>query len=140
MIDVIPARPEMLRAFEVQHAQLVTGMPITEDMLSDMIAAGNGGAYVSKGRILAMAGVYQLWEDRGVAWALLSPNMGASFMPVHRAILRALDVAPYRRVEMYAAAHIPEAPRWAKALGFQSEGVMRAFHGGMDYELFARVR
>lgn len=140
MIEVIPARPEMADAIRVQNAQQIAGMAATQDNLAAFIRSGPAFACVDD-RVLAILGIVPMWNDRSVAWGLLSDSIGASMLQVHRAVLRGLDdLFLVKRVEAYVAAGHNEGCRWMKLLGFEYEGTMRQFHGGRDYDLFARVR
>jgi hypothetical protein len=140
MIDVIPARPEMADAIEVQEAQLLSGLPVNRDSLGSFIRSGPAFACVDGG-VLAVLGIIPVWEDRSLAWGVLSARIGANMLPIHRAVLRGLDTLfVVRRVEAYVAADHPEGFRWMKLLGFECEGMMRRFHNNKDFALFSRIK
>ena len=94
------------------------------------------------GRVIACAGVMELWQGRGMAWALLADNIGQAMIAVHRIVYRFLwKECTIRRVEAYVDQGFAAGHRWVHDLGFQREGMMRAFaqHGG-DMVMWARVR
>ena len=140
MIEIIPARPEMATAIDLQHAQRLTGMAVTPENLAEFIKAGPAFACVEDG-ILAILGMFPVWQDRYIAWGLLSRSIGARMVPIHRAVLRGLDdLFKARRVEAYVVASHEEGCRWVRMLGFEYEGHMKSFYGEDDYALFARIR
>ena len=140
MIEFVPARPEMIRMFNLQAAQRLTGQTSTEAELAGAIAAGFAVAAVDEGRILGMAGVAPKWEGSAIAWGLLSGSIGATFPVLHRAAARYFAVAPFARIEAHVAVEHPAGARWVEMLGFQKEGVMRKFFNSRDFLLYARVR
>lgn len=140
MIEVIPARPEMATAIDLQEVQRLTGLAVTPENLAEFIRMGPSFACVDDS-ILAILGVFPTWEGRSVAWGLLSRSIGARMLPIHRAVLRGLDdLFKVRRVEAYVAVGHEEGFRWMRLLGFEYEGCMKSFYGDDDYALFARIR
>lgn len=97
-------------------------------------------AWDADGRVLACAGVHEVWPGRGVAWALIGRDAGREFRAIHRAVSGFLSQCPLRRVEMVVDAKFTAGHRWAKMLGMTPEGTMRAYSpAGDDYVLYARV-
>lgn len=140
MIEVIPARPEMAASLDLQEVQQLTGLAATPENLAQFIQAGPAFACVD-GSVLAILGVFPVWHERSVAWGLLSRSIGASMLPIHRAVLRGLDeLFTARRVEAYVAAGHRAGFRWMGLLGFEYEGMMKSFYGTQDFALFARIR
>lgn len=95
--------------------------------------------------ILGCAGVLPEWEGRAIAWALLSDSISPRrFRAVHAAARKGLDEAHgkgYRRIETTIDPSFPAAIRWAAALGFDFEGLMKAYTpDGRDMYLVARVK
>lgn len=140
MIDLIPARPEMARMLKLQDVQLRLGQAMDEASLKAAIDAGVALAATDGRRILGMAGICELWPDRGLAWALLAEAQTATMLPIHRATAGMLAATPFRRVEAHVAVEHEAGARWMRLLGFEREGRMRAFWQGQDYDLYARVR
>lgn len=140
MIDLVPARPEMAREFNLQPDQVALGQFADEQTLATAISNGIAMAAVEDGRVLAIGGIVEMWPDRGSAWGLLTPGL-ARVMPVlHRVVWRVVDNSPLARIEAQVAVGHEAGQRWIHMLGFQHEGVMRAYWNGQDYDLFARVK
>lgn len=140
MNELVPATPEMADMFTPQEIQQRTGLTWSQDTLRLAIATGTAFAFIRDGRILGMGGISTRWEGCGTAWVVASGSVGATMVAGHRTVARALEFTPHRRVEAYVYADHPEGIRWVRALGFSREGLMRCFHNGQDFELWARVR
>jgi RimJ/RimL family protein N-acetyltransferase len=105
--------------------------------------AETGMAWVGEedGKILAIAGIAPQWENRAVAWALVSTLAGHRFLAIHRAVESFLDNCRFRRVEATVDIGFQPGHRWMKMLGFKPEGYMEAYRpDGADQILYARVR
>jgi hypothetical protein len=62
------------------------------------------------------------------------------WLRVARFIRRLLASLPQRRIEATISANYPEGCRWAEALGFAREALMRGFgEAGKDFWLYARI-
>jgi hypothetical protein len=140
MIDLIPAHPSMLRLLDLQAAQANVGGAMDEQAIRGAMAGGTAFAAVENGRILTIAGVFEIWQDRAVLWGLLSNSIGASMVPLHRCAVRGLAASRYRRIEAHVEAEHAEGHRWIRMLGFEQEGVMRQFWNRRDYALYSRIR
>lgn len=94
------------------------------------------------GKCTACAGIYEIWDNRGHAWAMLSSNAGDNFLLITRAVKRALSVAHWARIEMDVACDFPAAHRWAKLLGFTCEIARREkfLPDGTAMALYARIK
>jgi hypothetical protein len=95
--------------------------------------------------IVAMAGVVPRWHGVAECWLQMTDGIGPKgLLIVTRRIIEHLDKwqpYPYRRVEAVVRSDWPAAHRWAQRLGFDREGTMTAAGpGGMDYDLYARIR
>lgn len=144
-LDVVP--------FEEKHLAMIapTLQPRQHGMLSFFSLPGyadslldHGEAYTMlvDGDVIACAGVQEAWTGRGVAWALLSTKAGAHMRALTRVVAHYLNhLAVLRRIEAYVDPEFKAAIRWAKLLGFEMEGRMRAFgFDGSDNLMFARVK
>lgn len=93
------------------------------------------------GVVLAVAGVEPQWENRAIAFALLSDDSGTHFPAIHSAVVEFLDNAPYRRIEATVDVGFKQGHRWIKMLGFELEGYMKAYRpDGADMLLYARIK
>lgn len=140
MIDIVPARAEMAAMFRPQEVQTRFGVDLSPGALQKFIDAGMSFAVVDDGQILCLGGVRNMWADRAVAWGLLSSGIGATMIPITRAVRRFLDTSPTRRIEAEVASDHEAGRRWVEMLGFEREGRMRSYWAGADFDLYARLR
>lgn len=92
------------------------------------------------GAVIGCAGVHELWQGRAVAWALLSADAGPHFKAIHKAARGFFVQAPWRRIEAMVEDGFDAGHRWAKMLGMDHEGCMRAYSpGGKDFHIYARI-
>ena len=114
------------------------------DVRADFTELANQGlAWTAEdeGRILAIAGVEPQWENRAIAFALISGAAGPYFRAIHSAVYDFLNSTPYRRIEATVDVGFEQGHRWIKMLGFEIEGYMKAYRpDGADMLLYARVR
>lgn len=144
MLDIIPAHAGMALMFEAQPAQVLSGQDMTPEGLSRAIAAGPAFAAVKGTRILAIGGIADLpgWGSKGMIWGVLSAGIYANMTPIHRAVRRALTLAPQERIEAHILADHAEGCRWIEMLGFEREtpAPMKKFWQGRDCWLYAKVK
>jgi RimJ/RimL family protein N-acetyltransferase len=137
-----PLTADHLSRIAVQPQQAAWRDSVARTGVEILTTSGNAGwAMVRAGQPVAAMGVIDMGGGRASAWGLLSHEIGAGgLVALHRAVRRFLAAAPYRRVEAVTAVDFRAAGRWVEMLGFNKEGVMRAycFDGG-DAELWARV-
>lgn len=107
-----------------------------------LITAGPSFSLISgDGIVWGCAGAYEMEKHRASVWALIRDDIGPAFYHFHKGIVRHFEVLEYRRMEMYVSVHSKQAMRWAKMLGFESEGYMKKyFPNGDDGLLYARVK
>lgn len=137
MFEVVPFSPDHVRAMHAQDAQRVDAGALDAPFGS---WAWTG---LVDGRPVACAGVLEVWQGRGYAWAILAHDAGHWMLHIHRAVRRGIALCGVRRIEMACAADFPQAARWAQALGFTLETPqpMRAYlPDGRDAYLYARVQ
>jgi len=141
MPHIVALRPEHLLAVQMQAAQAHGQRYVTETMAHELVAGqGVGWSAQHEGQIIACAGILQMHEARGMAWAMFAQTALAHFKTIHRVVLAVLAAAPWRRIEMTVDARHESACRWAERLGFACEGLMRAYTpDGRDCYLYARI-
>jgi RimJ/RimL family protein N-acetyltransferase len=138
---VLPFKRDHLQQMVIQQRQ--QGL---EHLLTDEIYAllANSPAYtaIDGDEILACAGVIEVAPGRAAAWAYISSDVGSRMKFVTKAVLRFLNIAQYRRIEMDVDCDFPQAHRWAKLLGFTLECERRKSFtpDGRDCALYARVK
>lgn len=97
-------------------------------------------------RIIGSAGVTPAWRGRAIAWCMICEgNSHADLLFATRMIhgfLTKIQANPaYRRIETPVLESFNEGHRWAKMLGFDSEGLMRCYdQQGRDVRLYARIK
>lgn len=139
----------MIVAFQPEHLQRLLLQPsqaIMQPMLSDpsygpsLAEAGPAYSAVHGDAVFACAGLIPQWNGRAVAWALIASEAGQHLVGIHKAVRRALDLHPFRRVETAVRTDFDAGHRWARMLGFDREATMRGYApDGYDYDLYARV-
>lgn len=139
---VLPFEPEHLDRLELQSAQLGI-QPIFDDPRYALSLQKAGPAFSAEvdGEIIAALGIIPQWQNRAIAWGLIGKKARRHLLAVHRAVDRFLVMSEYRRIETSVATNFAEGHRWARMLGFEREGTMRAYTpDGFDCDLYARVR
>lgn len=141
MLTVIDFQPEHLKTFALQDGQAYMQGYISQPGYGEWLASAGGARTVLvDGRIIAVAGIAEIWPGRGSAWVLMATDAGRHLLALHRAVRAFLDNCGVRRVECYVDRDFLAGHRWVHMLGFRREGLMRAFgaHGG-DMVMYARV-
>jgi len=93
--------------------------------------------------VIGCAGVKPLWRGVGVAWTMLSCDILKHPFFLHRAVKRELTrIAIERklhRVELIVMEGFEAGKKWARALGFESEGVRKQYTPDkQDIEMFVK--
>lgn len=134
--------------FVADHIHYIDPQPEQKNFLKNMTkeyAESLQGVYaysaITNDGVVACAGIQEIWDGRGLAWSILGNTSGQNMARIHRAVLRALNICPYKRVEMYVNSTFSDGCRWADMLGFEREGLMRSFFpSGLDAYLYARMK
>jgi hypothetical protein len=137
---IMAFEPWHIEAMNVQASQrAVLGAPML--YLHNLAQSGPAYSAVAGSRLVVCGGCVLTGFGTGHLWAVLAEN--APLLAVHRAGLRLLDMlmADLRRIESSTEAGFAPGCRWLTMLGFQSEGLMRAYGpAGEDHMRFARCR
>lgn len=139
---IVKFQASHLHALELQDAQRYFCEQVAEPGYGEALAStAHCFTGLDGDKVVGCAGVYEIWPGRAVAWALLSRDAGAHFRTIHRAALGFIAQAPWRRIEAVVEDGFEAGHRWARMLGMQREGLMRAYSpGGVDFYLYSRVR
>lgn len=126
----------------IQDAQqYIRSMVDIETDFSELSDDGLAWTGVYNGEIMIVSGVQPIWENRALAWALVSKNAVKCFKSVHKAVYRFLIHAPFRRIEANVDVGFMAGHKWMTMLGFEVEGYMKAYRpDGADMILYSRVR
>lgn len=91
-------------------------------------------------QVIACMGLIPMWENRAMAWGLIAAEAGPHFVQITKAVMRTMELHPFRRIEASVKCDFQQGHRWARLLGFEREGTMRCYSpDGGDYDLYARV-
>jgi len=141
-MKIVPFHPQHLEALILQPSQSLLAGYFKEGYGEALVKSGPSFTGVDDdGNVVGCSGVVEQWENRAIAWALLSDWSGKHFVKIHKAVKRFLDSTDYRRIEAFVDAEFEQGHRWVNMLGFEREGYMRAFNpDGRDAVLYARIR
>lgn len=147
MLEIAGFRPEDLDLFVPQARQAMEAAAGGEDWRAmAKLAARSGPAWTGRldGRVIGCAGFALLWNGRAAAWCILGQDIPkAAWLGIHRAVVTRLAQLPalnVRRVEAEAQWGFLAGNRWLRMLGFEHEGLARAFGpGGEDFHRYARI-
>lgn len=136
-----PFTPDHLERLLLQPSQTMMQPLLTDRSYGENLFRG-GPAYagVVDDQVIACMGLIPQWEHRAHAWGLIAKEAGPYFVQITKAVMRTMEMHPYRRIETAVLSHFSQGHRWAELLGFKREGTMRAYTPtGDDCDLYARV-
>ena len=144
-MEFLPFKPYHLDAVRLQPGQQHLMATLRDPDYAACLAIP-GFAYTGMidDKIVGCAGVLPLSPHRAMGWALLSRIPKCAWVRMTRQVLVALETAHqegYRRIEATVLLSFAPAHRWVELMGFQFEGIMRAYApDGSDHALYARIR
>jgi RimJ/RimL family protein N-acetyltransferase len=141
-MNIVRMRAEHVPAVQLQEAQAFAIPMITAEH-AQQLANADGVAWTALDGddVIACAGIVQVHEQRGIAWAMFSDRALRQFKLIHRVARAVLQRSQWRRIEMTVDVRHDAAIQWAERLGFEREGVMRAVTpDGRDCFLYAKVK
>lgn len=141
-MKIVRLSPEHILAVQLQPAQAYAHALVDLRNAQDLAdAPGVAWSAVDGDEVIACAGILELHEARGMAWAMLSDRALRQFKTIHRVVSQVVRAAPWRRIEMTVDAQHQAAQEWAERLGFKMEGRMTAYTvDGRDCLLYAKVK
>ena len=97
------------------------------------------------GRPVAIFGLLIQWRGVATAWSVTDDRIEDAPKDFHKVVLEMIEeytrVFHIWRLQFNVVANYRQGVKWAEALGFENEGLMRKFDPkGRDYYRFARVR
>jgi len=142
---VVAFRPEHVRTLELQEAQRYFVGDISGEAYGRMLAQSPYAFTALDGdRVIACSGCVEIWDNRAMAWALISKDAGRNMVGVHKAVAGFLAGAKWRRIEATVDVGFEAGMRWLTMLGFECETPdrpMRAYRpDGGDCYLFSRIK
>ena len=139
--------------FEDLHRIVLKSDPNETDLRATMpdtaetreILRENAQTWEEDGRIVAVAGIGDLWKGVGTVWTLLSEESRERGVVLTRGVLRFIDMLHeergYWRLQATVEHGDEAAQHWILQLGFQYEGTMVAYSPDLKtHDLYARVR
>lgn len=141
-IRVEKLKMEDFGRLDEQKSMAYLGAYLLEKEKRELVNGLHSYSAFSNDRVIACAGVQELWDGRAACWALVAEQCRHEFLQLHNIVKRFLMVSPYQRVEAYVKHDFLAGHRWVKALGFEVESPrMKSFlPGGADASLYAIVR
>jgi hypothetical protein len=138
---VVPYKAEHLLALKVQPGQAYCLKYVTPEYAQQLESAHAFTALEGE-QVLAVGGVMEIWENRGLAWTFIDRRDGGWFPALFKAIKRFLSEVPYRRIEAETACEFEQGHRMLRMLGFHLEAeCMEAFRvDGGNSALYALVK
>ena len=138
MIKIIP--------FKANHAYCIVEnvtKPFIESMESHE-RDGDSLTAIYGDKFFCCGGVKVIWDGVGEVWTVNSSHIKDHPLTFHKLILQWLrlftDKYDLDRVQAVVEATNSMNKKWIESLGFKAEGLMRKYHGGKDYIMYARVR
>jgi len=140
-MQIEPFQPQHLKYLSLQPSQIAFSNFFDDEYALSLKESGPSFTAIDKEEVVACAGIVHQWENRAIAWALISGMAGRNFIALHKAVQKFLDLSDINRIEAYVDANFDAGHRWITMLGFQSEGTMRQFMpDGNDAVLYARLK
>jgi hypothetical protein len=141
-MKIVPFEPNHLERLLLQPSQAIMQETLTRpEYAKSLYEAGPAYSLVDGDAVFASMGLIPQWEHRAIAWGLIAKEAGPHFRTIHKAVLRTMEIHPYRRIETSVACDFEQGHRWARMLGFEREGRMRAFTpDGHDCDLYGRIQ
>lgn len=138
---VVPYKAEHLLALKLQPGQGYCLRYVTPEYAAQLESA-HAFTALEGDQVVAVGGIAEIWQNRGLAWTFIDRRAGAWFPALHKIVKRFLDEAPFRRIEAETACEFEQGHRWLRMLGFHLEAErMQAFRvDGGDSALYARVK
>lgn len=145
MLEVVQYKPEHLLNIDLIGFQEYM-KPILEseeyrNALQQMGPAFSG--FNEEGKLIGVAGVRNINAKTAHAWAIFSKDLPQYSRPIFRAIKKFFTIYfnndAYDRIQADVSSEYPEGIRFAQALGFEPEGIMKHYLNNVDHFLFAKV-
>lgn len=145
-VQIVPfhwAHPRVmdLRPFDREYYDV---LPNYDDMLRSFQAEGNACTALYRGKIFACFGTNILWPGVGEGWLLTGKQVDTLAVSVTRCARRYFNhiatTKGFKRLQLTVNAENELAVRWAYALQFTREGLLRNYGPtGADHIMFARI-
>jgi hypothetical protein len=130
--------------FQPEHIEQIELKPCHRTELKDKTVTTYAITFLKEDRPIAIFGGYCPLEGVMQFWGMVSDGVRECPVAFHKTCKSFLEFyqSKYtlRRMQINVRVDYPEGYRWAKALGFELEGVMKKYGpDGTDYALFGRT-
>ncbi|MEH6358831.1 MAG: hypothetical protein V7745_07565 [Pseudomonadales bacterium] len=143
MIELVDFKAEHFKEMDLQEGQRYLSSWVSDAHAKSLEDQNWSYSALDDGVPVCSAGVVEMWQGRGIAWAYVSGIVTPrKFITVHRMIDRFLNGCYLHRIEMTVDCEFDEGHRWAKMLGFdlEAERMVAYRPDGGDCALYARTR
>lgn len=116
---------------------------LSQDHVKGLVAYDNSYAAINEqGKVIAVAGVVERWENRSEVWAIIDENSRDNFLELHNAVKRFLSIYPIKRVEAVVEYTFEAGHRWMRLLGFkkETERMIAYGPGGNDSTMYVKIK
>lgn len=130
-------QPAHFDLLELQPEQQYLRAAVTHEYLASL--ASHGPAYTAwfAGRPAFCGGFAEAPEGAHL-WCFIAA--GAPLLGIHRGVMRAFEVYPYKRLVATTETGFVQGRRWLELLGFQFQDTLIGYGpDGRDHDLFERV-
>ena len=136
------ATVEEILSMEPQKEQEKFITSLTRETAAVLLAPGPSRSIVDEqGNVLLCCGIIPFHANRYHAWTLLSVHASRHMPFIIKAMKGFIESLDCRRLEMTIREGFTAGIKWARILGFEPEGLMRAYgEDGGDFILYARIR
>lgn len=129
--------------FEPEHLEMLALKPEQSDERPEGIN-GSAISFLLDEKPVAIVGGFPIVPNVFQVWALISEDVKKHPFAFHRSVRAMLAWVTaergLQRIQLSVKIGFMGGCRWAEALGFKNEGVMRSYGpGGSDYYLYGRT-
>lgn len=143
MVEFRPFRAEHLRYLRPQAVQRQDHAVLASSDYGDIAQKHFSLSAWDGHRCVAAAGMVPVFAHRAVVWAILSEEAAPHLLSIVRKMRGALDLSPFKRVEMTVRVGFEPGHRLARLMGMKLETPepLRSY-GAFDEDemLYARIR
>lgn len=141
---IVEFKPEHLESFKLQANQSMLSGELNYEYGKGLKESGEAFSCIKDGEIIACAGLIKVWENRLLAWALMTENALTPrvFLEIHKASIKLFEFNNDKRIEAYVDLNHKKAHEWIIKLGFELEckEMKRFLPNGSSQALYARVK
>jgi hypothetical protein len=137
----------IIRQFHVEHLKVMRlhesmqwcGPYLTDEVLATIAETRAYTGFI-KDDPICIGGLLDMWPGRAMAFTFMSAEAGPYMRSITTAVREFLEQCDVRRVEAYVDEHFEAGHRWMGMLGFNSEGLLRAFlPNGKSQVIYSRI-